>query len=313
MSAKLDMALDDVVMTERTARRRGRGGRRAPTAGRKATAPVGGIQKNTKATKGPMKPVIPNGLASGGRESKIIVSNLPADVTEKNVKGEDLRSERVCFGAKTYSCFRSMNLSISEQSSENSTDYFSDTIGPVKRVTISYGPNGVNKGIVTIIFAKPDSAAKALETLNGVQVDKRPMKIEVVLDAAKAVAAVPSKGLSDRITPGKGPKSATAAKTATDGTATRGRGGRGRATGRRGRNAGRGKPKTADELDAEMVDYFDPSNTNGAVTEGSGAAAATANGATQPAATLEDAGMDEISVSSDAITASSGHADQTFQ
>ncbi|KAI4277636.1 MAG: hypothetical protein L6R35_006140 [Caloplaca aegaea] len=261
MSAKLDMALDDVVMTERTARRRGRGGRRAPTAGRKATAPVGGIQKNTKATKGPMKPVIPNGLASGGRESKIIVSNLPADVTEKNVK-----------------------------------DYFSDTIGPVKRVTISYGPNGVNKGIVTIIFAKPDSAAKALETLNGVQVDKRPMKIEVVLDAAKAVAAVPSKGLSDRITPGKGPKSATAAKTATDSTATRGRGGRGRATGRRGRNAGRGKPKTADELDAEMVDYFDPSNTNGAVTEGSGAAAATANGATQPAATLEDAGMDEISV-----------------
>ncbi|KAL8969516.1 MAG: hypothetical protein Q9197_004301, partial [Variospora fuerteventurae] len=260
MSAKLDMALDDVVMTERTARRRGRGGRRAPTAGRKATAPVGGIQKNTKATKGPMKPVIPNGLASGGRESKIIVSNLPADVTEKNVK-----------------------------------DYFSDTIGPVKRVTISYGPNGVNKGIVTIIFAKPDSAAKALETLNGVQVDKRPMKIEVVLDAAKAVAAVPSKGLSDRITPGKGPKSATAAKTATDGTATRGRGGRGRATGRRGRNAGRGKPKTADELDAEMVDYFDPSNTNGTTTEGSGGAAATANGATQPAATLEDAGMDEIS------------------
>lgn len=76
MSAKLDMALDDVVMTERTARRRGRGGRRVPTAGRKATAPVGGIQKNTKATKGPMKPVIPNGLASGGRESKIIVSNL---------------------------------------------------------------------------------------------------------------------------------------------------------------------------------------------------------------------------------------------
>ncbi len=77
MSAKLDMALDDVVMTERTARRgRGRGrARRAPNAARKA-APVGGIQKNTKATKGPMKPVVPNGRVSGGRESKIIVSNL---------------------------------------------------------------------------------------------------------------------------------------------------------------------------------------------------------------------------------------------
>ncbi|KAL8652165.1 MAG: hypothetical protein Q9210_002852, partial [Variospora velana] len=395
MSAKLDMALDDVVMTERTARRRGRGGRRAPTAGRKATAPVGGIQKNTKATKGPMKPVIPNGLASGGRESKIIVSNLPADVTEKNVKHSisldynwhslnilhilyqrvpsSMPSNRHPFFADRHTTLinfrhllhttlvllRTVTGSVLEARANNEVrkphttgqtlgsliygisrvenfaccileyyirgshsmaclhyldgflkagyfnwtleyhhldnDYFSDTIGPVKRVTISYGPNGVNKGIVTIIFAKPDSAAKALETLNGVQVDKRPMKIEVVLDAAKAVAAAPSKGLSDRITPGKGPKPATAAKTATDGTATRGRGGRGRATGRRGRNAGRGKPKTADELDAEMVDYFDPSNTNGAVTEGSGAAAVTANGATQPAATLEDAGMDEIS------------------
>lgn len=77
MSAKLDMALDDVVMTERTARRgRGRGrARRAPNAARKA-APAGGIQKNTKAPKGPMKPVVPNGRASDGRESKIIVSNL---------------------------------------------------------------------------------------------------------------------------------------------------------------------------------------------------------------------------------------------
>ena len=75
MSGKLDMALDDVVMTERTARRRGRG-RRVPNAARKATAPVGGIQKNTKAAKGPMKPVAPNGLISGGKESKIIVSNL---------------------------------------------------------------------------------------------------------------------------------------------------------------------------------------------------------------------------------------------
>lgn len=106
---------------------------------------------------------------------------------------------------------------------------------------------------------------------------------------------------------GKAPKPATAAKAATDSSATRGRGTRGRGTGRRGRNAGRSKPKTADELDAEMADYFDPSATNGAVTDGA------TNGATQPAATLEDAGMDEISVGSNAVTASSGYADPTPQ
>ncbi|KAL8989683.1 MAG: hypothetical protein Q9169_008307 [Polycauliona sp. 2 TL-2023] len=82
MSAKLDMALDDVVMTERTARRRGRGGRRAPNAARKAAAPVGGIQKNTRPVRGALKPAVANGLAAGSGESKII----PTDVTEKNVK-----------------------------------------------------------------------------------------------------------------------------------------------------------------------------------------------------------------------------------
>lgn len=76
MSAKLDMALDDVVMTERTARRRGRGGRRAPNAARKATAPVAGVQKNTRPVRGPLKSAVANGLAAGSGESKIIVSNL---------------------------------------------------------------------------------------------------------------------------------------------------------------------------------------------------------------------------------------------
>ncbi|KAL8947865.1 MAG: hypothetical protein Q9222_005903, partial [Ikaeria aurantiellina] len=251
MSAKLDMALDDVVMTERTARRRGRG-RRVPNAARKATAPVGGIQKGARAAKGAVKPVLPTTMVPGtSGESKII----PSDVTEQNVK-----------------------------------EYFSDTIGPVKRVHLTYGPNGVMRGIVTIVFSKPDSAKKALETLNGVQVDKRPMKIEVVLDAATATAAVPAKGLSDRITQGKGPKPVTAAKPATNGTATRGNGTRGRGRGaRRGRNAGRGKPKTADELDAEMMDYFDTSGANGMMqgTDGAAAAQAVANG--------DDLGMDEIS------------------
>ena len=77
MSAKLDMALDDVVMTERTARRnRGRGGRRVANAARKVAAPVGGIQKNTKAGKPAGKPAAASKLATGTGESKIIVSNL---------------------------------------------------------------------------------------------------------------------------------------------------------------------------------------------------------------------------------------------
>ena len=82
------------------------------------------------------------------------------------------------------------------------------------------------------------------------------------------------------------PKPATANKTANNTSATRGgRAGRGR----RGRNPGRGKPKTVEELDAEMVDYF----ANDAPAEGT----APANGAVQQANGGEDLGMAEISVS----------------
>lgn len=72
--------------------------------------------------------------------------------------------------------------------------------------------------------------------------------------------------------------------------------GRGRGRGvRRGRNAGRGKPKTAAELDEEMVDYFDATRANGV---GGADGAATTNGATQPSTNGgQDLGMDEISVS----------------
>jgi len=171
------------------------------------------------------------------------------------------------------------------------------TVGPVKRVTITYGPNGVSRGIATIVFNKPGSANDALVN-NGLLVDKRPMKIEVVLDASRAPPPAPVKGLSERIAqPNKGqpkvqPKSATATKATTD-AATRGVRGRGRG-GRRGRNAGRPKPKTAEELDAEMMDYFDANGnaTNGVTTD----TAATTNGTAAPAANgTEDLGMDEIS------------------
>ena len=44
---------------------------------------------------------------------------------------------------------------------------------------LTYGPNGVSRGIATIIFSKPGSANDALVQLNGMLVDKRPMKVEL--------------------------------------------------------------------------------------------------------------------------------------
>ena len=85
------------------------------------------------------------------------------------------------------------------------------------------------------------------------------------------------------------PKQAVAGKTETTiarGTGRPVRGARGRV--RRGRNAGRPKPKTADELDAEMTDYFTTTPA------GNNEAAPTTNGAAPAAATSDDTGMDGI-------------------
>ncbi|MCJ1231304.1 hypothetical protein MMC12_007981 [Toensbergia leucococca] len=278
MSGKLDQSLDEILSSRRQTARRGGRGRRAPNPTRTSVAaPVGGIKKNTKVAKGFAKSAVPTGPAAGNGESKVIVSNLPPDVSEAQIK-----------------------------------EYFVKSVGPVKRVTITYGPNGVSRGIATIIFSKPGSGNDALVKVNGLLVDKRPMKIEVVLDASRAPPPAPIKGLSERIVydlaklmptaylklkycrqPKNQPKLAVATKATPNGTTSRGGRGRGRGV-RRGRNAGRPKVKTAEELDAEMVDYFDATGANGgpAGTD----AAATTNGAIQPITNGgDDLGMDEIS------------------
>jgi len=255
MSLNLDKSLDEILSTRRNTQRRGRG-RRVPNATRTTSAPIGGVTKHTKATTKPAgKSATQSGPVSASGESKIIVSNLPPDVNEAQIK-----------------------------------EYFVKSVGAVKRVTITYGPNGISRGIATIIFAKPGSANEALVKLNGLLVDKRPMKIEVVLDASRAPPPPPVRGMSDRITnPKAQPKSAVADKTAKGGETTRGgrggRGGRGARGARRGRNAGRSKPKTAEELDAEMTDYFVANGNE---------AAATSNGAAPAANGGDDQGMDEV-------------------
>ncbi|KAK4544949.1 hypothetical protein LTR36_003854 [Oleoguttula mirabilis] len=265
MSSKLDQSLDS-IMGERQGAARPRGGkagvrpapRRAATRAKTAiAAPAGGIQKNTRAPK--TAPTGPAGTGPASGDSKIIVSNLPQDVTETLIK-----------------------------------DFFSKAVGHVKKALLSYGPNGRSRGEASIIFSKPDSAAKAQKEFNNVGVDGKPMRIEIV--GAAATSRAPAKNLADRMAKPKSAvkenqKSVTAKKgtpkAATNGAAAGGRGGK-KAAGR----AGRPKAKTADELDAEMADYFGGEAPNGAATNGDAAV----NGAAQPAVATNggDGGEDVV-------------------
>ncbi|KAJ5939007.1 mRNA export protein mlo3 [Penicillium verhagenii] len=271
MSANLDKSLDDLVGNRRQTARRRTNRRAAP-----AKPSVGGVKKSARGPKPGAKAVHPTPAAPTA-SSKIIVSGLPADVTEANIK-----------------------------------EYFTKSAGPVKKVMLTYNQNGTSRGIASIIFAKADTAAKAAKELNGLLVDGRaikvrklfslsmyhirfidnPEQIELVYDASYVPAVPVSKPLNERIAPQKPkskPKPATANKAANTNTAGNARGNTSRRGRNTGRNAGRGKPKSVEELDAEMVDYF--AGGENAPADNS----APVNGAAPQANGGEDLGMAEIS------------------
>lgn len=125
-------------------------------------------------------------------------------------------------------------------------------------------------------FSKSDGASKAFHKLNGLLVDNRPIKIEIVVGAAQVEKVIPVvKTLAERTTqPKPQPKSAAADK---HNNANGAKGGiaKGPNKKRRGRNA-RPAKKTSEELDLEMEDYYNaaPANNEAAVS----APAAPANG-----------------------------------
>ncbi|KAI8964782.1 hypothetical protein F5Y11DRAFT_345235 [Daldinia sp. FL1419] len=246
MSGKLDQSLDEIVSTQR--RVGGKGGRQNPRRSARrttTTAPVGGVQKTSRQPRAAATKQIP-AKATGSGESKVVVSNLPKDVNEGQIK-----------------------------------EYFATSVGPIKRVELSYGPNSVSRGIATVTFAKADGASKAFNALNGLLVDNRPIKIEIVVSAAKAAEiAPPVKTLTERITQPKAqPKSAANDKKEAASKAA-GVGARGRKR-RGGPRNSRPAKKTAEELDSEMADYFEAGNQN-----------ENTNG-TAPAATGGDAPMED--------------------
>lgn len=91
MSGKLDKPLDEIVSAQRRTAGRRRSQRRP--AGRAAVAaPVGGIQKATKATRGAAAKAAPAKSAALNGESKVIVSNLVSVSCSVTLEAQKLTS-----------------------------------------------------------------------------------------------------------------------------------------------------------------------------------------------------------------------------
>ncbi|KAL3530718.1 hypothetical protein ACH5RR_010040 [Cinchona calisaya] len=138
-------------------------------------------------------------------------------------------------------------------SNEDIKELFSE-VGDLKRHTVHYDRSGRSKGTAEIVYSRRQDAMAAVKRYNNVQLDGKPMKIEIV-----------GTNIS---TPAAGPQFATAAfgdfnglprsgqgrggsfGRARGGVRSRGGSGRGRERGR-----GRGEKISAELLDADLESY----------------------------------------------------------
>jgi len=259
MVDKVDMSLDDIIKSNRSSFKTGRGGRgaggprrggggrargaRAPGPARKAFstgagrkfAPKGSPAKKSNGSTGDrwqhdkFRGPAANGTGpSRDGSSKLTISNLHYGVSDADIR--ELFNE---FGA-------------------------------LKKAAVHYDRSGRSLGTADVIFERRTDALRAMKQYNDVPLDGRPMKIEIVGD--KPVAAAGGKVLAGRI--GKKPAAPARPQTQrpqrTGGRGGRQGGGRGARGGGTGAGAKRAPPKktpTKEELDAELDAYVSKMDT----------------------------------------------------
>lgn len=86
---------------------------------------------------------------------KIIVSNLPTDVNETQIKV----------------CSRLLSSFVPRAHSFLRQELFHSTIGPLKEVTLHYDPAGRSKGVANIVFTRKGDGSKAYQQYNNRLID----------------------------------------------------------------------------------------------------------------------------------------------
>ncbi|KAI4334504.1 hypothetical protein L6164_019187 [Bauhinia variegata] len=236
MSASLDMSLDDIIKSNKKSgsgnyRGRGRGSgpgpaRRFPNCAvnRSAPYPTAKAPETTwphdmfteqQATAFPTQGGRASSIETG---TKLYISNLDYGVSNEDIK-----------------------------------ELFSE-VGDLKRYTIHYDRSGRSKGTAEVVFTRRADAVAAVKRYNNVQLDGKPMKIEIVgTNIATPSVAPAANGATGN--PNLFPKSGQGRGGPIG--RQRGGGGRGRGIqrGGRGRGRGRGEKLSAEDLDADLEKY----------------------------------------------------------
>ncbi|ESR38016.1 hypothetical protein WN944_028020 [Citrus x changshan-huyou] len=237
MSSALDMSLDDIIKNNKKSgsgnfRGRGRGSgpgpaRRIPNRGANrvapyttAKAPETTWQHDMFADQVSAFPVQQAGRASAIETgTKLYISNLDYGVSNEDIK-----------------------------------ELFSE-VGDLKRYSIHYDRSGRSKGTAEVVYSRRADAVAAVKRYNNVQLDGKPMKIEIVGTNIATRTAAPAANVNFGNSNGvpRGGQGRGGAFRRLRG----GGGGGGRGFGRgRGRGRERNEKISAEDLDADLDKYY---------------------------------------------------------
>ncbi|KAJ3746790.1 hypothetical protein DFH05DRAFT_1486684 [Lentinula detonsa] len=186
----MNKSLDEIMKSRPRNRHSSGRNARAKVLGNTTATVTPAARQRIKATK--VAPAQPAAATAQQPADKIIVSNLPQDVNEQQVK-----------------------------------ELFHTTVGPLRDVTLHYDSAGRSKGVAAVHFQRKGDGTKAFQQYNNRLIDgKRPMKIEIVVDPTRAA---PGPSLAARVAPAtEAIAQPNGTRNATRGGARRGRGRGGR-------------------------------------------------------------------------------------
>ncbi|XP_072975071.1 THO complex subunit 4A-like [Typha angustifolia] len=269
MTSALDMSLDDLIKNNKKpsgGAPRGRGGRGSGPARR-----------------------APN--RAGNRSAPYSIGKAPDSAWQHDMYSDQMaaagavgaagtgfpgaRSSGIETGTKLY--ISNLDYGVSN---EDIKELFSE-VGDLKRYSINYDRSGRSKGTAEVVFSRRTDALAAVKRYNNVQLDGKPMKIEIIGTNIESPAVVPfayngtfgNLNGAPKSGPGRGgfvgwPRGgggsggASGSAGGGGGSGGGGGGGRGRGRGRGGgggggssRGRGRGNQPSAADLDADLDKY----------------------------------------------------------
>ncbi|KFK27533.1 hypothetical protein AALP_AA8G395700 [Arabis alpina] len=237
MSTGLDMSLEDMIAKNRKSR---------------GSAPARG---GSGSGSGPIRRNNPNRKTNRSapyQSAKAPESTWGHDMYSDRSDDFASRSSRSSAGLETGTKLYISNLDYGVMN-EDIKELFAE-VGELKRYTVHFDRSGRSKGTAEVVYSRRGDALAAVKKYNDIQLDGKPMKIEIVgtnLQTAAAPSGRPAhgnfNGASQRGGQGRGGQQRGRGS---------GRGGGGRGSGRGGRSGkGPAEKISAEDLDADLAKY----------------------------------------------------------